>query len=142
MDFSGDGLITFDEFLKYTLTHIAGKAAALDTHPSIETNDKATYVSNMTLALKKGNEAYTDLYWYLLQTFLGNCGKDFCAGVAELAVMVDKATIPARRMGIFTVVLTPEAMLKVFKQIVKAERMNFNEFLAYMLDQVLKNNAV
>jgi hypothetical protein len=143
MDFSGDGLITFDEFLKYTLTHIAGKAALLDCHPNIETNDKALYVSNMTKALAKGNTPeYTDLYWYLLQVYLDNCGKDFCAGVAELYVMVDKATIPARRLGIFTAELSPDAMLKVFKQIVRGERMNFNEFLAYMLDQVLKNNAV
>lgn len=142
MDFSGDGLITFDEFLKYTVTHIAGKAAALDCHPNIEIKDKALYISNITTALQKGNPEYTDLYWYLLQVFLDNCGKDFCAGVAELAVMVDKATIPARRLGVFTAELTPDAMLKVFKQIVRGERMNFNEFLAYMLDQVLKKNAV
>jgi len=142
MDFSGDGLITFDEFLKYTLTHIAGKAAALDCHPNIETNDKALYSSNMAQALKKGNEAYTDLYWFLLQVYLDNCGKDFCAGVAELAVMVEKATIPARRLGIFTAELTPDAMLKVFKSIVRGERMNFNEFLAYMLDTVLAKNTV
>jgi len=142
MDNDDNGTITFDEFLGYTMTHIACKAAPLEAHPKIETTKKSEYIANMELALKKGNDAYVDLYWFLLNVFLDKCGSDFCADITQFTVMVDKATTPARRLGIFAATLKPEVMQKVYKKIILFDTMNFNEFLGYMVDHVFKTNSL
>jgi hypothetical protein len=142
MNEKGDGKITFDQFLTYTLTHIACKAAPLEAHPNIETNNKTLYWNNMQLALQKGNAEYTDLYWNLLQIFLSHCGEDFCAGVDEFTCMVEKVVKPARRVGVFAADLSPEKMAKVYKKLVRADRMNFNEFLGYCVNHLLVKNNI
>lgn len=142
MDFDSSGTITFDEFLKYALTHITCKAAPLDAHPNIETNNKTLYTSNMQLALQKDNEQYTDLYWYLLQIFLSHCGKDFCATKGEFTVMVSKVVLPARRLGLFNAEMKHSIMSKIYQKIINGEKMNFNEFLGYCLRQLLANNTL
>jgi Ca2+-binding EF-hand superfamily protein len=142
MDYDSSGTITFDEFLKYALTHITCKAAPLDAHPNIETNNKSVYTANMELALKRGNEQYIDLYWYLLQTWLSHCGRDFCATKGEFTVMVSKVVLPARRLGLFNTEMKMDVVTKIYKKLVRAEKMNFNEFLAYCTGQLLKNNTL
>jgi len=142
MDSNNTGKITFDKFLKYALNHIVCKTAPLDAHPNIETSNKTVYLNNMKLALQKGTDQYTDLYWYLLQTWLTYCGKDYRATKGEFTVMISKVVLPARRLGIFTTEMKQDQMVKIFKKLVREDKMNFNEFLGYCVDQLLANNTL
>merc|ERR1712038_77173 len=88
------------------------------------------------------NKAEETASRFLLNVFLDKCGSDFCADITQFTVMVDKATTPARRLGIFAATLKPEVMQKVYKKIILFDTMNFNEFLGYMVDHVFKTNSL
>merc|ERR1711951_239855 len=54
MDLKSTGVITFDEWLKFSREHIAAKTATLDPHPIIDNSSGAEAV---------------ELYWYMLEIF-------------------------------------------------------------------------
>merc|ERR1712033_36491 len=70
MDLKATGVITFDEWLKFSREHIAAKTATLDPHPIIDQGSVEEYKKFIEAAINKsdGTEAI-ELYWYMLEIF-------------------------------------------------------------------------
>merc|ERR1712080_555152 len=139
MDKDGDGSIQFNEFLNYTITHIAKKSTALVAHPNIETNDKDKFMDNIKKAVTPGTPEHKDFYWYCLEIFMENATNDATANVGAFTVMVQQAIEPAKKLGVFTAELTDEKMEKIFKKIAsKGVLIAWDEFLNYCVSDLFK----
>merc|ERR1711915_697757 len=70
MDLKSTGVITFDEWLKFSREHIAAKTATLDPHPIIDQGSVEEYKKFIEAAINNsdGTEAI-ELYWYMLEIF-------------------------------------------------------------------------
>merc|ERR1719474_1634437 len=70
MDLKATGVITFDEWLKFSREHIAAKTATLDPHPIIDQGSVEEYKKFVEAAINKsdGPEAI-EIYWYMLEIF-------------------------------------------------------------------------
>merc|ERR1712058_133119 len=70
MDFKSTGVITFDEWLKFTREHIAAKTATLDPHPIIDQGSVDEYKKFIETAINKSDSAEAlELYWYMVEIF-------------------------------------------------------------------------
>jgi Ca2+-binding EF-hand superfamily protein len=142
MNEKGDGRITFNEFLAYTLKHIEGKATPMVAHPNLESAGKDDFLNNVKLAGYKGSAQHEDFYWYLLEIFLACAGKDLTANLNAFTLAVSKAIAPAKKLGLFTAELKADKMQAVFSKVAKKKTMTWAEFLGYCEDQLFKNLAL
>merc|ERR1712058_2403 len=70
MDLKATGVITFDEWLKFSREHIAAKTATLDPHPIIDHGSVDEYKKFIEAAINKSDSTEAiELYWYMLENF-------------------------------------------------------------------------
>merc|ERR1712180_301452 len=70
MDLKSTGVITFDEWLKFSREHIAAKTATLDPHPIIDQGSVEEYKKFVETAINKSDSTEAvELYWYMLEIF-------------------------------------------------------------------------
>merc|ERR1712121_173423 len=70
MDLKATGVITFDEWLKFSREHIAAKTATLDPHSIIDHGSVEEYKKFIKTAIEDTNSAESlELYWYMLEIF-------------------------------------------------------------------------
>jgi Ca2+-binding EF-hand superfamily protein len=137
MNEKGDGRISFNEFLAYTLNHIKGKAAG-PSHPTIEAAEKADYIANLKVALSdKGSDQHTELYWYLLEIFLESAGKDLTANARAFSLMVERVLEPAKKLGLAKGQTSD--LSAQFSKLAAKKNMVWAEFLGYCEDNLLKS---
>jgi len=92
MDTKSTGVITFDEWLAYTLEHIKGKVAGLDPHPILDHGNKTEFTTYIKKAVVVGTDEYTEMYWYLLEMFLEHdTNMDGNVTLGHFVEMVDAA---------------------------------------------------
>merc|ERR1712025_1043810 len=90
MDLKATGVITFDEWLKFSREHIAAKTATLDPHPIIDQGSVEEYKKFIEAAINKsdGTEAI-ELYWYMLEIFTEHdADKDGIVKMDEFSAMM------------------------------------------------------
>merc|ERR1712113_803106 len=90
MDLKSTGVITFDEWLKFSREHIAAKTATLDPHPIIDHGSVDEYKKFLKAAIdnSSGTEA-VELNWYMLEIFTDHdADKDGIIKVAEFPSMM------------------------------------------------------
>merc|ERR1712113_1175362 len=70
MDLKATGVITFDEWLKFSREYIAAKTATLDPHPIIDQGSVDEYKKFIEAAINKTDSTEAvELYWYMLEIF-------------------------------------------------------------------------
>merc|ERR1712058_146244 len=70
MDLKATGVITFDEWLKFSREHIAAKTATLDPHPIIDQGSLDEYKKFVETAINKSDSTEAvELYWYMVENF-------------------------------------------------------------------------
>jgi len=70
MDLKATGVITFDEWLKFSREHIAAKTATLDPHPIIDQGSIDEYKKFVETAINKSDSTEAvELYWYMVEIF-------------------------------------------------------------------------
>jgi len=69
MDLRSSGLITFDEWIRYTMDHILAKTKTLDPHPTINNANVDQFKTFLITALTVGTPENDELYWYLIEIF-------------------------------------------------------------------------
>merc|ERR1711936_860801 len=70
MDKKTTGVITFDEWLEFSLEHIMAKTATLDPHPIIDHGTVEQYKTFIKAAITNvGGPENTELYWFMLELF-------------------------------------------------------------------------
>merc|ERR1711915_883941 len=92
MDLKSTGVITFDEWLKFSREHIAAKTATLDPHPIIDHGSVEEYKKFIKTAIEspEGSEA-VELYWYMLEIFTDHdLNKEGFVKLAEFPSMMNQ----------------------------------------------------
>jgi len=69
LDVKSTGVITFDEWYKFAMEHIASKVATLAAHPILDKASKQEFLQFLKMAKKQGTPENTELYWYLVELF-------------------------------------------------------------------------
>merc|ERR1712113_785657 len=90
MDLKSTGVITFDEWLKFSREYIAAKTATLDPHPIIDHGSVDEYKKFLKAAIDNSSGAEAvELYWYMLEIFTDHdADKDGIIKVAEFPSMM------------------------------------------------------
>merc|ERR1712168_545870 len=90
MDLKSTGVITFDEWLKFTREHIATKTATLDPHPIIDQGSVDEYKKFIQQAVTNSSSAEAvELYWYMLEIFTDHdADKDGIVKMDEFSAMM------------------------------------------------------
>jgi len=150
MDTKNTGVITFDEWLTYTLDHIKGKVAGLDPHPILDHGDKTQFLTFVKKAVVVGTDEYTELYWYLLEMFLEHdTNMDGNVTMGHFVEMVDAALHLPVKLELLPIALLEcggdkakkmterEAMFKKYNTRGDGN-MTFDEWLACALEIIFK----
>merc|ERR1711973_342882 len=104
MDKKSTGVITFDEWLAYSLEHIAAKTATLAPHPIIDHGTVDQYKAFIKTAVTKvGSAENVELYWFMLELFTDSdttkCGQ---VKYSEFAHMMFQLVMTAKKHGLAT----------------------------------------
>merc|ERR1712126_386651 len=69
MDLKNTGVITFDEWYRFSMEHIAAKTATIAPHPILDHGSKAEYLEFIKKASSTSNPENFELYWFLVEIF-------------------------------------------------------------------------
>merc|ERR1711913_226295 len=150
MDLKHSGVITFDEWLKFCLEHIETKVATLDPHPILNAGTKDEFKTFITKAVETGTLEHTELFWYILETFLDHdSNKDGNVTEYAFSTMVDKIlAVPLKLELVKTdekffgenLAKKPEIRKEQFaKYNIRGDgKMSFDEFLSFCMDNIFK----
>merc|ERR1712126_436385 len=69
MDLKNTGVITFDEWYRFSMEHIAAKTATIAPHPILDHGSKAEYLEFIKKASDTKNPENLELYWFLVEIF-------------------------------------------------------------------------
>merc|ERR1711921_32677 len=99
MDLKSTGVITFDEWLKFTREHIAAKTATLDAHPIIDHGSVDDYKKFIKTAINKSDSSEAvELYWYMLEIFTDHdSDKDGIIKLAEFPAMMTEFLVTPKK---------------------------------------------
>merc|ERR1712215_551992 len=100
MDLKASGVITVDEWLKFSVEHIFAKTATLAAHPILDHGDLKEFKQFLQPALVAGNPENTELYWFLLELFTeADVDRDGIVMLTEFSGMLDKALETPKKLG-------------------------------------------
>merc|ERR1711874_709589 len=132
------------------LKHIETKVATLDPHPILNAGTKDEFKTFITKAVETGTPEHTELFWYILETFLDHdSNKDGNVTEYAFSTMVDKIlAVPLKLELVKTdekffgenLAKKPEIRKEQFvKYNIRGDgRMSFDEFLSFCMDNIFK----
>jgi len=104
MDKKSTGVITFDEWLAYSMEHIMAKTATLDPHPIIDHGNAEEYKTFIKKAVTNvtGPEN-VELYWFMLELFTDHdttkCGR---VNISQFPTMMSELVKTPKKLGLST----------------------------------------
>ena len=69
MDLKNTGVITFDEWYRFCMEHIAAKTATIAPHPILDHGGKVEFIEFLMTAVEPGTPEHTEMFWYLAELF-------------------------------------------------------------------------
>merc|ERR1712112_464011 len=104
MDLKSTGVITFDEWLKFSREHIAAKTATLDAHPIIDHGSVDEYKKFIKTAIDTpASSEAIELYWYMLEIFTDHdSDKDGIVKIATFPSMMHEFLATPVKHGLDT----------------------------------------
>merc|ERR1712126_385160 len=69
MDLRSTGVITFDEWYRFSMEHIAAKTATIAPHPILDHGAKAEYLEFIKKATDASSAENLEIYWFLVEIF-------------------------------------------------------------------------
>ena len=101
MDLKNTGVITFDEWYRFSMEHIAAKTATLDPHPILDHGNKEQYMTFIKKAMEVGTAENLELYWFLVEIFTdADCNKDGLICKRLFPIMVNKVLSNPVKFGL------------------------------------------
>merc|ERR1711970_1597921 len=101
MDNKKTGVITFDEWYKFSIEYIAAKTATIAAHPILDHGNKEEFTKFLITAIQPGTAEHTELYWYLVELFVDNdTNKGGIVTKRAFPAMVDKMIAMPKKLGI------------------------------------------
>merc|ERR1712055_598529 len=102
MDLKKTGVITFDEWYKFSMEHLAAKTATLTPHPILDLGNKEEFLGFLKTAIYPGTTLHTELYWFLVEIFTeGDSNKDGIVTKRAFPAMVDKVLKTPKQLDVF-----------------------------------------
>jgi len=99
MDLKNTGVVTFDEWYKFSMEHIIAKTATLAPHPILDTSNKEEYMVFLKKALAPGTDENTELYWFLVELFTEHDGdKDGIVLMSDYPAMLDAVLVTPKKL--------------------------------------------
>jgi Ca2+-binding EF-hand superfamily protein len=90
MDLKSTGMITFDEWYKFSMEHILAKTATLDPHPILDHGNMEQFKTFLKAALTIGSPENNELYWFLLELFTEyDTNKNGIVTMSDFPAMLD-----------------------------------------------------
>ena len=90
MDLKSTGVITFDDWYKFSMEHIIAKTASIAAHPILDGNEEL-FKQFLKAAITTGSEVNIELYWFLVELFTEHdTGKDGVVMFADFPTMRDR----------------------------------------------------
>merc|ERR1719452_360783 len=100
MDLKSTGLITFDEWYKFSMEHIIAKTATLAPHPILDGNVEQ-FKQFLKAAVTPGSEENTELYWFLVELFTKHdTDKDGIVMLVDFPTMMDMMLETPKKLNI------------------------------------------
>jgi len=91
MDTKNTGVITFDEWYKFSIQYIAAKTATIAPHPILDHGSRDEFIKFLMKAVQPGTAEHTELFWYLVELFVDKDGnKDGIVTKRSFPSMVDQ----------------------------------------------------
>jgi len=101
MDLKNTGVVTFDEWYKFSMEHIIAKTATLAPHPILDTSNKEEYMMFLKKATTSCTEENTELYWFLVELFTEHDGdKDGIVLLNDYPAMLDLVLETPKKLGL------------------------------------------
>jgi len=151
MDKDGKGYITLNEWIRFAITHIAGKIVNIPKDclsGSAQDVTKQEFLTFIKKAVNKSSEEYKELYHFLVRTFQAGDKDGYGeVGPAEFDEMIECAAEAPRRFG-----LAPKteelfktkgerfvARIKHFSQMntQSTGKISFDEWLNFTMDHIV-----
>jgi len=100
IDVLNRGRITFDEWLRYSVSHVDEKVKAIKPHP-LEDATKQEFIAFIKKAVVKGSPEHSDLYFFLVRIFLeADRDMDGRINFLEFDNMIEQAAAMPRKHGL------------------------------------------
>ena len=101
MDKRGVGAITFDEWYKFSMEHIASKTATIELHPRLDHACADDYLKFVKAAVNTGTKEHTEMFWYLVEMFTEfDTNKDGTLSMRSFPKMVDRLMLTPKKMQV------------------------------------------
>merc|ERR1712183_1220079 len=133
MDLRCTGVITFDEWFKFGMEHIAAKTATIAPHPILDHGNKEEFVEFLKTAVQPGTPENTEMYWYLVELFTeSDSNKNGLITVQAFPSMLDRLVEIPMKLGISC----PDQFCTV------GDEMTLDEWISFAMEKVLKKIIV
>jgi len=152
MDLKSTGVITFDEWYRFSMEHIAAKTATIAPHPILDHGNKDQYVEFIKKATSNvSSPENLELYWFLVELFTdADSNKDGLITKRAFPSMVGKLVETPIKHGLehpdkeMTSDDEEKRMTHLEKLLVennprKDEKMTLDEWVKFALEKVLKS---
>jgi Ca2+-binding EF-hand superfamily protein len=91
MDLKSTGMITFDEWYKFSMEHILAKTATLDPNSILDHGNMEQFKTFLKAALTIGSPENNELYWFLLELFTEyDTNKNGIVTMSDFPAMLDR----------------------------------------------------
>merc|ERR1712215_24657 len=101
MDLKNTGVITFDEWYRFCMEHIAAKTATIAPHPILDHGGKDEFIEFLMTAVEPGTPEHTEMFWYLAELFTeGDSNKDGIITKRAFPTMVDKVVATFKKLEV------------------------------------------
>eukprot|EP00092_Neocalanus_flemingeri_P040134 GFUD01043716.1.p1 GENE.GFUD01043716.1~~GFUD01043716.1.p1 ORF type:complete len:258 (-),score=77.43 GFUD01043716.1:76-849(-) len=152
MDLKKTGVVTFDEWYRFCMEHIAAKSATLEAHPILDHGTKAEYLQFLKAAVKPGTPEHVEMFWYLTELFTeSDSNKDGIITKRAFANIMDKLFETPMKLAI----VHPDEGLHMYEEdeekkaafqdtLFKAnnpfgdEKMTLDEWIRFAMEKVFK----
>merc|ERR1712183_178778 len=154
MDLRCTGVITFDEWFKFSMEHIAAKTATVAPHPILDHGNKEEFVEFLKAAVQPGTPENTEMFWYLVELFTeSDSNKDGLITLRKFPSMVDRLVETPQKLGITypdQVMYEDDEDKKIYFQEILFktsnprgdDKMTLDEWISFAMEKVFKKIIV
>jgi len=142
IDENGDGAVSFDEWLAYSLKQCVDKSNELPT--AMDESSKDAFIAECKASATPGSEAHRKLYWFNVKCFqLADADRDGMVSGDEFDKMIEAATSTQKRLGLPVPFATSEERQECFKKMDENGdgSVSFDEWLKFSVDEIINKIA-
>lgn len=142
IDDNGDGAVSFDEWLAYSLKQCVDKSSELPT--AMDESSKEAFIADCKASATQGSDAHRKLYWFNVKCFqLADADRDGMVSGEEFDKMIEAATSAQKRLGLPAPFGTSEERQECFQKMDENGdgSVSFDEWLNFSVNEIISKIA-